>query len=70
MFVGCAEVAKFWQVIENYVADNSRIKIKFTGFTIMFGYHLTDSNNIPINTLIFVVKNIYMIVQSQIQLVI
>ena len=56
MFVGCAEVAKFWQVIENYVADNSGIKIKFTDFTIMFGYHLTDSNKIPINALILVVK--------------
>ena len=56
MFVGCAEVAKFWKIIENYVADNSGIKIKFTDFTIMFGYHLTDSNKIPINALILVVK--------------
>ena len=47
---------KFWKIIENYVADNSGIKIKFTDFTIMFGYHLTDSNKIPINALILVVK--------------
>ena len=59
MFVGCAEVKKFWKIIENYVADNSGIKIKFIDFTIMFGYHLTDSNKIPINTLILVVKKLY-----------
>ena len=28
MFVGCAEVKNFWKIIENYVADNSGIKIK------------------------------------------
>ena len=59
MFVGCAEVAKFWKIIENYVCDNSGIKIKFTDFNILFGYHLTESNKIPINALILVVKNIY-----------
>ena len=56
MFVFCTEVAKFWKIREKYILDESGIIIKFSSFMIIFGYHLADSNRIPINVLIIIAR--------------
>ena len=56
MFVQCPEVSSFWATVESHIKEKTGITIKFDSFNIIFGHHLTDSNQIPINALIIIVK--------------
>ena len=57
LFIQCPEVSKFWRIIERHIKEKTGMTIKFDNFNVIFGHHLTDSNQIPINALIIIVKN-------------
>ena len=56
MFAECNIVAQFWHKIEILILEKIGIHIKFTSFTIIFGYLLKDQNRTPLNALILVTK--------------
>ena len=52
----CPNSSELWKDIEKLLKERISLEIKFSSFTIIFGYINKDQNHIPINTLILVTK--------------
>ena len=60
-FFECKKLTHFWKNIEQLISRETGIRINFTSFDIIFGYLNEDQNNTPLNALILVAKNTFMI---------
>ena len=60
MFIECPTVASFWGEIKNHVARTMNFNLHITTLDIILGHLLMHQNNTPINALILVTKNTYL----------
>ena len=56
IFYECPNSRELWIDIEKLLKERIRLELKFSCFTIIFGYINQDQNHIPINSLILVTK--------------
>ena len=56
IFYECPNSSELWNDIEKLLKERISLEIKFSCFTIIFGYINKDQNHIPINSLILVTK--------------
>ena len=56
LFAICPKSKILWDEVKHYILYKRRIHINFDVQTIVFGYLLRDSNEIPLNVIILIVK--------------
>ena len=56
MFVEFKNARSIWHLIEQYIYKTIKIKVSFGTFDILFGYHVKNQNQVPINVIILITK--------------
>ena len=56
LLITCPSVQEFWKILSEHIKSKVNCTLKFTPFTIIFGYTLTESSQQPINTILLVAK--------------